>query len=197
MFTFSEPRTEALIHVLREHPAGADLIDIAVAMDPNLAQRTLQRWLAKLVAAGQIKRRGRARRTRYFAGDGRFALPVKKRVPKPVESDPVPAPKPAPELPPEPDDYASELPPEFRPLFDRIAPRIIKSCLLDDVAISELAGSALREFGDEDTMNEFVEAAMAEFDALERDRTLAKYNLRPAHWDAWRPQWCDLRGLAE
>lgn len=191
-FSFSDPRTDALIRVLREHPDGATLIQIAARLTPLTPQRTLQRWLAKLVFVGLVARTGSTNQLRYFAGTGRGALPVKKRKPKAPRvavSPPIAAPRP-PEKP-------SRLPPQYRPLFDRLAPKIIRMGYTDDVAIDELCQGFVAEFrgAEVEAMNAFVAAAMDEFDGLDRDASLAKYKLSREDWDNWRRSWCKLRDL--
>jgi hypothetical protein len=196
-FTFAEPRTEQLIRLLQRYPNGATLREIAAGLAPIPPKRTLQYWLSKLVFAGQIKRHGGSKNARYFAGSGRCHLPVKQRKPKPPP--PLPAPKVAPKPPPAPIVDDSNLPPEYRPLFDKAAPKIIRMGYTDDVAIDELAHVFVAAFrnADTDSMNDFVALAMTELDSLDRDRTLAKYALKRDAWDDWRPAWCRLRDLPE
>jgi hypothetical protein len=190
MFTLDEPHTQQLIATLRANPDGSTFMDIAVSMNPIVPQRTLQRWLSKLVASGQIKRRGGSKNTRYFVGNGRHTLPAKKRKPKPVVAKPPPPlPAPAPEEP--------NLPPEYRPLFDRIAPKIIRLGFVDTDAGSELAMAACREWrnASPDTVNAFVFAAQDAFDGLDRNFALAKYDITPDQWSNWRHEWCLARDL--
>lgn len=196
-FTFADPRTEELIRVLHEHPDGATLAQIAARLQPIPEERTLQRWLAKLIVVRLVKRRGGSKNTRYFSGTGRVALLVKKRAPKPTKpavSPPIVAPKPEAKLPEKP----SHLPPQYRPLFDRLAPKIIRMGYADDVAVDELMQGFTKEFrgADVEIANGFVEAGMLEFDDLDYATAQKKYGTSKPDWDNWRTEWCTLRGLS-
>ena len=191
MFTFADPRTSALIDLLRQHPQGVTSIEIAAIMSPPMTPRTLQRSLKKLVFAGLLTRRGSGATVRYFAGPGRVALLVKKRIPKPIVPPAVPPP------PPPVPEQASNLPPKFRRLFDRMAPKIIELGFGDEGAMHDLGYAAVAERFSDDDCNDFIIAALNEFDVLQRDPTIAKYHLRPDRWDNWRPRWCKDRDLAE
>ena len=170
MFTFSDTRTDALIRVLRAHPEGASLRQIAAQMDPVPEERTLQRWLGKLIGIRLVTRDGGSKNTRYFAGNGRHAMPVKKRTPKApvVKSTPAPVPEPTPEPSTPPAPKPPRLPPQYRALFDRVAPKIIRLGYVDSDAASELATAACRAWPNAtpDQVNAFVLAAQDAFDDL-------------------------------
>lgn len=198
-FRFDDSRTEALIRVLRDHPDGATLIQIAARLDPPPLQRTLQRWLSKLVSVGLVTRRGYTNKLRYFAGSGRGAWNVKKRKPKPPVPDKPKVQTPPPEPAPTPVADRWVMRAEFRSVFDKAAPKIIRMGYLDDVAMQVLGEASVAAFGgdDIDFTNEFIGEGMAQLDALQRDRTIAKYALKPTAWDDWRPEWCHLRDLPQ
>lgn len=91
------------------------------------------------------------------------------------------------------------LPPRFQPVFDRVAPEVIKMGLQDDVVKGVLGDAVITDLHSEtEEMNAFILAGMAEFDAFDQATALAIYpTLRPADWNNWRPAWCELRGLEQ
>jgi hypothetical protein len=186
-----------LMSLLVANASGVTLSEIAAEMQPPMNRRTLQRWLDRLVVVNLVVRRGEARATRYFVGNGRYRMPVKQRVPKPPRVKPPEPPEPP--TPPQPVLQPSGLPPEYRAVFDRVAGKIIRLGFVDDTAGSELAMAACREWRGcpPDEVNAFVLAAEDEFDHLDRPTALAKYAITPEQWADWRKEWCLIRDLPD
>jgi Fic family protein len=69
----------AIVEIVRRHPDGAGLQDIAAALHDDVPVRTLQYRLQRLVEEGYLVREGERRWTRYRlprAGDGEAAAPA-------------------------------------------------------------------------------------------------------------------------
>jgi hypothetical protein len=62
--SIEEPDLVPIIDVVRQNPDGVPLSAIAAAM-PQIPQRTLQRWLKRLVDDGRLRQEGAARAARY------------------------------------------------------------------------------------------------------------------------------------
>lgn len=60
------PAIAALLKSIREATAGVTLAEL-LAQHPNVARRTAQRWISRLVDAGQITAIGKGRSRRYLA----------------------------------------------------------------------------------------------------------------------------------
>ena len=63
---------DVLVEVLRRHPEGASINDIARAPEIDLSRRTLQRRLATLVKDGRLILEGRGRGSRYRTPESAF-----------------------------------------------------------------------------------------------------------------------------
>jgi hypothetical protein len=189
--------------VLKERRRGFTWKQIAAGMrDPRIGETVS----AKVLKA-------------MFGGEKTAPKPAVKRAPKAKEKpapkapkehlilDPVtgeritPTPPSQPQPAPEPEAaevQESGLPKEYQPPFNRAAPSIIRMGYVDDVAASVLGQEAVKEFGEGvDLMNDFIGAAMAEFDRLDYATAKARYRIKQDAWDDWRAHWCSARGLTD
>ena len=83
-----ETELDAIVDVVARLPDGGSVAAVGSALDVGIARRTLQRWLAALVAEGRLLRHGRGRRTRYRIPDGGESSPAAAEVTR-VEAEAV------------------------------------------------------------------------------------------------------------
>lgn len=165
--------------VMKQRRRGIPWEEIARGMgDPRIGVTVSERLLRQVFGAKE--KAAKARRASA------------KRAAKPVPPAPLSAPAPTTIARP------TRLAPRYQPVFDRVAPTIIRKACGDDVAKRQLLEAATADLRcDVGDANAFTVAGMAELDALDRDTAIAIYNIRPDDWDTWRPQWCELRGLRD
>lgn len=73
----SQTERDQRLEFIAAQPHGVDIVAIASALGDNLKRRTLQRWLATLLAQGQIQIAGEAMAARYVrVSQGLAALQV-------------------------------------------------------------------------------------------------------------------------
>ena len=182
--------------VLKKRRAGFSWKLIAERMSqPPINQKVSERTLIRLFGATEAaaKTARRAPKTAKKAAPTQPSLPrlvLDRATGLPIDQVPAKTPPAAPAAKP------SRLPPRWQPVFDRIAPKILSTGAVDDVAIGFLVAAIGKDLHAEtEEMNAFVKAAMAEFDAMDRDTAMVKYQMKAADWDDWRPRWCELREI--
>ena len=186
--------------ILRQRRRGLTWDQIAAGMAKTpIGEQVTARILAKVIG-GKAKTRKTTRKRAKKATPAARPKPVpaaSKRPPPQPASVPEPVPPPEPE-PEEGEVQASGLPKAFRAPFNRAALKILEMGYSYDVATTVLAEEWLKEFGEGvDPMNEFIEAALAEFDRLNYATAKAKFQIKPDEWEHWRQKWRVGRGLTE
>jgi Fic family protein len=78
--TYAMTSTADLFHSIQESPAGLTLAEL-LARHPDVARRTAQRWISKLIEDGQIKARGEGRARHYLA------FKIAAAISHPIETD--------------------------------------------------------------------------------------------------------------
>lgn len=61
----NQPKKMAVLSVLKAHDTDLSLLDLLALLGPDYSERTVRRWLAEMIANGQVIKTGKKRSTRY------------------------------------------------------------------------------------------------------------------------------------
>lgn len=164
--------------VMKQRRRGIPWEEIARGMgDPRIGVTVSERLLRQVFGGKEKAARARRAATKHAAKTS-------------VSRAPAPAPAPTTLAKP------SRLAAQYQPVFDRVAPTIMRKGCDEDTAKRLLTDAAVANLHcDVAEAAAFTTAALTELDALDRDTALAIYGVRPDDWDTWRPQWSERRRL--
>ncbi|HVU35806.1 MAG TPA: hypothetical protein VHE61_20370 [Opitutaceae bacterium] len=173
--------------ILRRHPNGASITDIARELAPPPENRTLERWLTMLIE--------QHRATQLASGDGPLYAAIAPAEPPPASAAAAPVatgPVPAAQPPSETASASTETNPEtrFAELFDDAVVQIVVAAMPKGATTAVLQMQAARERIPLAQRLVYVAYAKQRLEALTRDEA-EKIGILPENFDAWRRGWAE------